>query len=646
MTFLGGVVPIEHRLSDVLSEFARTLLTDFPIQGILDHLVKRIVDVLPVSAAGVTLISPTSKPHYIAASDESAMRFERLQTALGEGPCLVAYRTGEPVVSTDLSRDDRFPRFAASALEEGLAAVFTFPLRDGDRRLGALDLYRTAAGTLDDTAMAAAQTLADVTTAYLQNAQARVDLQSASEYALATSLHDPLTGLANRTLLVQRLEHALQRSRRSRRTVGVLFADLDRFKQVNDSFGHQVGDELLVAVAERVRGILRAGDTLARVSGDEFVVLCEELDDAAQGRRVARRIGYALREPFTLSTTELVVTASVGLAFAAADSLVPTQSSRSAGVGDRLQGAEQLLHEADIAMYQVKQDGGDGHGVLDQRALGMANDRLTLTRDLRGALAQGQLTPEYQPIVDTADDRVRGAEALLRWSHPTFGAIGPTSFIPLAEQAGLIVTIGRAVLEQACRDRSRWLGSGTHGDQPLGIAVNVSPHQLMAADFARTVKEILAETGTDPEVVTLEVTESALIQDRDRALVVLRSLRNLGARLALDDFGTGSSSLSHLRDFPVDVVKVDRAFVADLGHGSTSRHIVEAVVTLAHRLGMRAVAEGVETHEQHESVLALGCDLYQGYHFSPSVPAESFDRLVSRSGGPQTGTTDAARPNR
>ena len=620
----------EHRLSDVLSEFARTLLTDFPIQGILDHLVQRIVDLMPISAAGVTLISPTTKPRFIAASDESAMRFERLQADLGEGPSLAAYRTGEAIAAPDLTKDDRFPQFAAKALKEGLVAVFTFPLHDGDRRLGALDLYRTTPGALDDAAMAVAQTLADVTTAYLLNAQSRADLQSASERAYETSLRDGLTGLANRTLLVQRLEHAVRRSRRSRKTVGVLFADLDRFKQVNDSFGHQVGDELLIAVASRIAGILRPGDTLARLSGDEFVILCEDLDDPPQAHRVARRIGYALSEPFRLSTIELQVSASVGIAFTAPGSGFPEQLSRKTGVAfDDHEVTEQLLREADIAMYQVKNDGGDSHGVLDDRQLRMTKDRLDLSQDLRGAFAQGELTPEYQPIVATDGRRVAGAEALLRWAHPKLGAIGPTAFIPLAEQSGLIVNIGRAVMEQACRDRSQWLGNGVRGGEPLGIAINVSPHQLMSADFARTVRSVLTDTGTAPECVTLEVTESALIQDRDRALVVLQSLRNLGVLLALDDFGTGSSSLSHLRDFPVDIVKIDRAFVSDLGEGSTSRHIVEAVVTLAHRLGIRAVAEGVETEEQYESVLALGCDFFQGYYYSPSVPSQAFDRLVT-----------------
>lgn len=242
-------MPNEKQLSSVLSEFARTLVTDFPIQAILDHLVQRIVDVLPITAAGVTLISPGTDPRYVAASDDSALRFEELQTELGEGPCVAAYHTGEAVVVPDLRDDPRFPNFAPRALEAGLVAVFTFPLRDGDAQLGALDLYRDTPGPLDAAAMAAAQTLADVAAAYLLNAQARVDLRDSSDRSLEMALHDALTGLPNRMLFIERLDHAVRRGRRSGKRAAVLFADLDRFKLVNDLYGHSVGDELLIGVA-------------------------------------------------------------------------------------------------------------------------------------------------------------------------------------------------------------------------------------------------------------------------------------------------------------------------------------------------------------------------------------------------------------
>ncbi|HWW54609.1 MAG TPA: EAL domain-containing protein, partial [Acidimicrobiales bacterium] len=585
---------IERRLSDVLSEFARTLVTDFPIQAILDHLVVRIVDVLPVSAAGVTLISPGADPHYIAASDESAMRFEQLQTELGEGPCLVAYERGEAVVVPDLRADDRFPKFTSRAMAEGLAAVFTFPLRHDDHQLGALDLYRTSPGPMNAGAMTAAQTLADVAAAYLLNAQARSDLRDSSERARESALHDALTGLPNRTLLVQRLVHAILRCRRSEKLVAILFADLDRFKSINDTYGHHVGDELLVAVGARLTELLRPGDTLARLAGDEFVILCEDLDHTSQVEPLAHRIDTALAETFVLSGIEVQVSASVGIAFAGRGDDVP----------------EQILQDADTAMYQAKRKGGARHGMVDVGEQRLADNRATLNRDLRGALARHELRTEYQPIVATADGRITGVEALLRWEHPVRGIVAPATLVPLAEQSGLIVEIGGWVLMQACLDLHRWQRHDRY--RGLEICVNISSPQLMAPDFAATVAAVLSATGTDPKLLTLEITESVFIQDSDRALIVLNDLRRLGVKLALDDFGTGYSSLSYLKQFPVNIVKIDRAFIADLGREPTSRLIVSAIVRLAHSLHMTVVAEGIESESQFDEVVALDCDSYQG----------------------------------
>ena len=281
---------IKEELSDVLSEFARTMVTDFPIQGILDHLVKRIVDIMPITGAGVTLISESLSPRYVAASSDAALRYEELQTELAEGPCLAAYETGERISVPDLSDEGRFPAFSPRALTAGLGAVFTFPLRHDDLLLGALDLYRDTAGPLTAEAMSAAQTLADVAAAYLINAQARSDLQDSSDQSRDAAMHDPLTGLPNRILLTQRLDHAFLRAGRSGKTIAVFFIDLDGFKSVNDAYGHQVGDGLLMAVAQRLTAVLRPGDSLGRLAGDEFVALCDELDGSAPGRRDRRAI--------------------------------------------------------------------------------------------------------------------------------------------------------------------------------------------------------------------------------------------------------------------------------------------------------------------------------------------------------------------
>ncbi|MEA2617382.1 MAG: hypothetical protein QOE72_3165, partial [Chloroflexota bacterium] len=579
-------MPSEQQLSNVLSEFARTMVTDFPIQGILDHLVLRIVDILPITAAGVTLISPGSNPRYLAASNPSALRFEQLQTELGEGPCLAAYTTGDAVAVPDLREERRFPRFVPRALAAGLVAVFTFPLRDGDARLGALDLYRDTPGLLDSGTMTAAQTLADVAAAYLRNAQARADLQDSSDRSRETSRHDALTGLPNRIVLLERLEHALRG--RSARMAAVLFADLDQFKTVNDIHGHHVGDELLVAVAKRVTGLLRPCDTLARLSGDEFVILCEDVAGRSEVDGIAARIGAALSESFVLSSGDVRTTASIGIALT--------------GRGDHR--PEGVLHDADLAMYQAKRKGGACHQLIDLGEQRLVEQRASLQRDLRGACRGGELSMEYQPIVRTVDGRIVGVEALLRWAHPSRGLVSTSTLIPLAEQAGLITEIGRWVLQQACRDLRSWRDH--HHTDDLAVSVNVSAHQLMSADFAATVEDVLLTTDTAPELVTLELTESVFLRDSQRALLVLNDLKRLGVMLALDDFGTGYSSLNYLNRFPVDIVKIDQGFIANLGRDRSSHAIVSAVVALAHALSLTVCAEGVETVRQHDDVVALG----------------------------------------
>jgi diguanylate cyclase (GGDEF)-like protein len=539
------------------------------------------------------------------------MQFESLQTELGEGPCIVAYWSSEPVLVPDLNVDKRFARFAPRALKMGLQAVFTFPLRQGNRRLGALDLYRDAAGELTAEEVSTAQTLADVTAAYLVNAQARADLQRSSERSHERSVHDALTGLPNRVLLLELIEHAIVRSGRSKKLVAVLFVDLDHFKDVNDAHGHQTGDELLIAVGTRIAASLRSGDTLARLSGDEFVILCEELDEVDQIHTVAERVVKELGTPFPLAGAEVEISASVGIAFA--DQI--------------LCDAEQVLHAADVAMYQVKHKGGAGHQIIDLQAQQLAEYDTDLRGDLGSAVDRGELRLEYQPIVDTGTGRIEGVEALLRWDHPSRGAVPPTTTIPLAEQSGLIIDIGRWVLEQACTDRSGW-----GCDRDSTMAVNISAHQLMAPGFVATVAEVLSDTGTDGPSLILEITEGALIRDTNRAHVVLDQLKELGVQLALDDFGTGYSSLSYLKQFPVDIVKIDQSFVIDLTRDEASHAIVSKSIELAHLLGLAVVAEGIETSEQHEAIAALECDLCQGFYFGRPASSSRIGQLMSLTG--------------
>ncbi len=601
----------EQRLSDLLSDFARTMVTNYPIQSILDDLVLRIVEVLPIDSAGVTLISPQHVPRHVAASDSSALRFIKIQEEMGTGPCLTAHDTGRSVAIPDLANDTRFPQFSRRGIEEGLGAVFSFPLRDEDNQIGALDLYRKTAGDLTDEDMEISQTLADVAAVYILNAQAREDLQVSAERAQHQALHDPLTGLPNRVLFVQRLDHAILRCRRSAKMLAVLYADLDDFKSVNDNFGHHIGDELLIAVADRLTGLLRPGDTLARLAGDEFAILCEDLDDESQAEPLATRIGNLLTEPFTLEGSELIVSASVGIAFA--------------GLADDL--PEVVLEKADAAMYQAKRTGGGHHAIIDLREHEINSHLSRLNRDLRGAMRRNEFRLHYQPIVDTATGRVQGSEALLRWVHPSFGAVSPSTFIPLAEQSGAIGEIGNWVLGEAVGNLGRWRTKTFDGT--VGIAANVSVHQLMDPGFARSVAALFEESDADPGLLTLEVTENVLVADEDRALSVLTALKAVGVKLALDDFGSGQSSLNHIKWFPIDFVKIDREFITDIVENSASSLIVDAVVRLSHGLDLKVIAEGVETRAQLEQVAELGCDYSQGYLFARPQPADELDFLLS-----------------
>jgi diguanylate cyclase (GGDEF)-like protein len=600
---------VKEDLSEVLSEFARTMVTNFPIQGILDHLVKRIVEIMPITAAGVTLIADSLDPRYVAASNASALRYEKLQTELGDGPCLAAYQTGEAILVPDLSSESRFPTFTPRALTAGLSSVFTFPLRHNELQLGALDLYRDTTGPLSLEAMTAAQTLADVAAAYLINAQARSDLQDSSDQSREAALRDPLTGLPNRVLMLELIGHAFRVSRRSGKVSAVFFVDLNRFKEVNDTYGHQVGDELLVAVAERLTGLLRPGDSLARMSGDEFVILCEELTDQCGADPIAVRLSVELSRPFVLSGTQVKVGASIGIAFT--------------GVG--IEAPEELLRDADLAMYRAKRNRVGPEHVLDLRELHLAGHQAGLARGLPGAIARGELHLDYQPIVDTVDGRLTGVEALLRWTHPSRGAVSPTVFIPFAEQSGQIVELGRWVLEQAWSARHCWQQQRS---SEIAMSVNVSAHQFMSAGFADAVASVLASTSAPPELLILEVTESVFVRDEERALIVLAELKDIGVKLALDDFGTGYSSLGYLNTMPIDTIKVDQRFIGSLGEEPSSQAIVTSIIGLAHSLGMTVVSEGVETAEQRDEVSRLGSDWCQGFYFARPMSAQSVDALI------------------
>ena len=423
------------------------------------------------------------------------------------------------------------------------------------------------------------------------------------------ALHDPLTGLPNRTLLLDRLRHAATRRRGPQSTVAVLFVDVDRFKAINDSLGHDAGDTVLNSLAMLLESSVRPGDTVARLGGDEFVVCCENIGSEAAATALAARLAQRLLVPFVVAGEEFHVTVSIGIAVA--DGNVPIDPDR-------------LLRMADGAMYRVKARGGNGYEIATEQLDHELIERFELESRLRRAIASDELRVYLQPEVDLDSGHVFGFEALVRWQEPNGNVISPAKFIPLAEETGLVVPLGRRVLEEACRQLVELQARRPH-DPRYWVSVNLSARQLERSDLAATVAEVLDSSGLDPDRLWLELTETALMSDVETATETLHRLRDLGVHVAVDDFGTGWSSLQYLKRFPVEMLKIDRSFVDGIGRSPEDATIVAAVVSLAHALGLHAIAEGVETEEQRRWLRELGCDLGQGYLWSRPLPEHELD---------------------
>jgi diguanylate cyclase (GGDEF)-like protein len=435
--------------------------------------------------------------------------------------------------------------------------------------------------------------------------------------------YDGLTALPNRELFIDRLSLALVQSHREGQKLAVLFLDLDRFKQINDSLGHAVGDELLRAMGKRVHEGVREGDTLARLGGDEFTLLLPGVHNASEAARIAQKLMEAVRRPFQLKGRELYVTTSIGI------SIYPED-----GVD-----AESLIRSADIAMYRAKEQGRDRFQLYAPAMNAQAVERMGLEHGLRKALDQDQLVIHYQPIIEVATGRIHGTEALLRWRHPDLGLVPPDDFIVLAEMTGLITPMGPWILEEAC-GRTRAWQRGTRFY--FSVAVNLSARQFLERDLVSQVKRALRNTGLEARFLELEITETVAMQSAEATLRTLKELKALGVRISIDDFGTGYSSLAYLKKFPIDTLKIDQSFVSDIGTNADDSAIASAVIAMAHGLGLRVVAEGVEREEQLDFLRRQRCDHYQGFLFSRALAAEEFGALL-RDGSPGPSASPGAR---
>lgn len=527
----------------------------------------------------------------------------------GRGMSGTAFRTRQPCISNDYLNDDRVRVFHAIVRGDGARSGAAFPLIVHDQAVGVMIYMSTEPATFTPEFVELLQRLAENVSFAMENfdrADAKKDADERIEYLAS---HDSLTDLPNRETFNGLLRDAIDAAQRRDHRFAVLFIDLDRFKVINDSLGHEAGDLLLLEVANRLRGALRTSDVVARLGGDEFVVILDQCGEIDAVQRIATELLAVLAEPMELAGHECHTTASIGIA------MYPANGSD----------AQTLTKNADMAMYLAKEDGKNGYRFFSNEVKTQSIERLSLESALRRALEREQFSLNYQPKVDMETGQITGVEALLRWTHPDLGSISPAQFIPLAEETGLIVPIGRWVLNEACAQAMAWQRRGL---LPLSMAVNLSPRQFADEHLLQDVDEALAASGMSPVLLQLEVTESMMMRNVGRALKVLDSIQSRGIRLAIDDFGTGYSSMSLMKHFPIDTIKIDRSFVRDLPQDSEDQAIAQAIISMGKALGMTVVAEGVENAEQEAFLRTHGCDEMQGFLVSKPLPARQMAELL------------------
>jgi diguanylate cyclase (GGDEF)-like protein len=597
-------------LLERLAVIQRLIASRAPVEEILDAVLDAAADLIGEPVVGLRLID-RADPDFmdlVAArgiGDGVAAAASRSPTVDGIGGRAIS--EGRLVISEQYpSAPENIPTF----VRDGVTAAIAAPLLGPESPMGSLVVASRTAGRLfserDQQVLLA---LAEHAKLALNDARTVDALQRSLDSATHRATHDDLTGLPNRVLFLDRLEDALRRARRTGTTLAVVFVDIDEFKLVNDTLGHDLGDALLRAVAERLGRAVRSTDTAARFGGDEFALLLETVEPADVVACVERVLAE-LREPLTVGGQRVLTRASIGV-------------SVNTG-GDRVPG--ELLREADVAMYQAKAQGKDRFVLFEGAMQEQVRHRMELELDLHRALEREEFVLWFQPVVDLASEEVTGVEALVRWDDPSRGLVPPGAFIPVAEETGLMVPLGRWILGEACRLAAGWRSEP--GMEHLSLSVNISPCQLRDPALVDDVRRALDTSGLAPTALKLELTESALIADTDVVVDRLARLKALGLSLSIDDFGTGYSSLGYLRRFQVDELKIDKSFVDDLQVSRIGSSLAEVVVTLASTLGMRTVAEGVETAEQARLLRSMGCVEAQGYHFYRPMPAEQIRTVV------------------
>ena len=594
---------LQARQQQEVARFGQRALSGEDIDELLREGLRVLRRVLDVDLAAVIKVVPEEQALMVVATEPSRPEVEETKLASSTGSHAgYTLATGTPVIVKDWRSETRFEQ---GEQLYGMTSSLTVMIRAANRSYGVLGVESVELRDFGTQDVNFLQAIANV----IGNAVERREEEERTRYE---ALHDPLTGLPNRSLFLDRLGRALANSERRQSSVAVLFLDLDQFKLVNDSLGHAAGDELLAAVAPRLEQGLRPSDTIARFGGDEFAVLADVRTER-DAVRVAERIRTALARPFKLRQREHFVSASMGI---------------SLGRGEKA--PEAMIRDADAALYRAKERGRGGYEIFDSAMRARAVEHMRIENDLRRALDRDELELHYQPIVSLRDGSIVALEALLRWRHPEYGLTSPTSFIPVAEESQLIVPVGRWVVEEACSKVAEWQAMQPDA-APVRIAVNLSGRQIGDPQLLPTVSAAIEASGIDPATLSFELTESVLFEESGVSERVMRSLRGVGVRLMLDDFGSGFSSLGYLKRFPLDGIKLDRSFIENVADGLTDAQIVKAVVEMARALRLEIVAEGVETADQLASVRSLGCHHAQGFYFMPPLPAEEVPGVLSQS---------------
>jgi diguanylate cyclase (GGDEF)-like protein len=598
-----------QRVLEAMARIQRAISRREPLEGVLETIVSAAGELLGDDAPALALVDPddpgwltfaAQRGYDAVLADDDGSRHR-----VGVGVTGRAVAEARLIVVEDYSS---MPDARGPWLRHGLQAAMAAPVHEDGRVIGSLLLSSFRPGRVFSRAEQ------DMLSSFAEHASLALTDARRVDTMLHQALHDALTGLPNRALFTDRIQHALVQGRRRGTSCGVIFLDIDRFKTVNDSLGHGAGDELLVAVARRVAESLRSADTAARLGGDEFAVLLEDLAEVDEAVLVAERITAALNAPIVVSGREVYVKVSLGIAVGGHE-------------------ASELLRQADVAMYRAKRDGKGRHRVFEDSMQAEVVERLELEGELLAAIERDEVEVHYQPVIALDGQTLAGFEALARWTHPTRGLVPPPQFIPLAEENGSIVQLGRQILRTACRQAARWLEEFPTAE-PRIMSVNLSGRQLEDPNIVADVAAALADSGLPAAALVLEITETVLMHDTEATIARLTALKALGVRLAVDDFGTGYSSLRYLRRFPIDILKMAKPFVDGLDTGDDEgRALARAIVDLASSLKLACIAEGIEAGAQADVLHDLGCGMGQGYHFARPMPSDAMTALIAEPPG-------------